>query len=81
MNCSPSEIRRRIKETGATKGTRNSVYYGLNDKRGTVRMRQMGNSGKIRILAEAADMETAKEISASVQRKFESCDIDNNVKK
>ncbi len=80
MNCPPGEIKQKITETGAVKGSRNNVYYSLNDRHGTVRMRQMGNSGKIRILVEAADMETAKEINASVQRKFETRDIDNTVK-
>lgn len=79
-NCPPGEIKRKIKETGAEKGARNNVYYGLTDRRGTVRMRQLGNSSKIRILAEAADMETAKEISAAVQRKFGSHDIDKRTK-
>lgn len=40
-------------------------------------MRQMGNAGKIRILVEAADMETAKELGTAIRRKFEFRDIDN----
>lgn len=80
MNCPPSEINRRIKEIGAVKGKRNSVYYDLYDRRGLVKLRQLGNSDKIRVLVEAADTETAKELGAFLMSKIESCDIDNTLK-
>lgn len=76
-NCSPGQIKNLIEETGARKISPDNVYYKLNDKRGIVKMRQMGNAGKIRILVEAADMETAKELGTAIRRKFEFRDIDN----
>ena len=64
----------------AEKTARNDVYYTVDGKKGTVRMRQLGNSDRIRLLVEAADMETAKELTAEFERKFELRDIDNTTK-
>lgn len=79
-NCTPGEVRAKILSTGAEKTARNDVYYTVDGKKGTVRMRQLGNSDRIRLLVEAADMETAKELTAEFERKFELRDIDNTTK-
>lgn len=48
------------------------AYYTLNGRKGTARVRQLGNSNRLKILAEAADMETAREITAEVMDKIAS---------
>ncbi len=70
----PSEIRKMIIASGAEKY--DDTHYIINSRKGRVRIRQLGNSSRIRVLAEAADMETAKEISVFVAEKIKNGDID-----
>ncbi len=56
---------------------KNDIYYLFENRKGRVRLRQMGNSAKIRILAESYDIESAKEISDFIVKKINECNIDN----
>lgn len=70
----PSEIRKMIEASGAEKY--DDTHYIINSRKGRARIRQLGNSARIRVLAEASDMETAKELSVFVAEKIKSGDID-----
>ncbi len=71
-------IRKLIVDCGAKKQN-DDIYYVFDGRMGKVRMRQMGNARKIRILAEADDMEAAKEISVSVIQKIKNSNIDKEL--
>ncbi len=70
FDCEPSEVRKKILASGATKNSEEDVFFVVETRKGIVRIRQMGNSNRIRMLVEAADMETAKEIAVDVSGKF-----------
>ena len=80
IDCNSSEIRRLILSCGADKKT-GEIYYIFDGRPGKVRIRQMGNSRKIRILTEADNMETAKEISVFVTKKIKDANIDKDSQK
>lgn len=80
INCNPSEIKALISACGADRKT-GEIYFLFDGKPGKVRVRQMGNAGKIRILAEAGDMETAKELSVFVAKKIKNANIDKDMQK
>jgi len=65
---------------GAVKN-KNDAYYTLSNRKGKARIRQMGNSNRIRVLAEAHDMETAKELSVFVAEKIKNSNIDKGKQK
>lgn len=81
FDCEPSRIRNLIKNSGAKKINNSDVFYVYQSRKGNARIRQLGNKNRIRLLIEAADMETAKEISIDLSDKFNLCDIDINNKK
>ena len=66
LNCSPSEIRDKIDALGAKKKERRNPYYYYLSEKGTVKIRQLGNASRVRIMVEAADAETAKELSGDI---------------
>lgn len=70
----PGKIRDIFESSGAYKY--DDGYYMLNNRKGRIRMRQLGNSSRIRVLAEAADMEAAKELSVFVAEKIKNANID-----
>lgn len=76
----PSEIRNVIENMGGTKN-HDSSYYSVSDRNAKIRLRQLGNGSRIRMLVEAADMETAREISDGIIEKFRVTNIDNNNQK
>ena len=80
IGCGSSAIRDVIKACGADRKT-GEIYFVLGGKCGKVRLRQLGNSRKIRILAEAGDMETAKELSVFVAKKIKDANIDKDMQK
>lgn len=80
FEAGPADIRNAIESTGAEKDE-NDSYYTVHTRNGKVRLRQLGNANKIRILAEAADMETAREISADIIEKIRNTNIDNKTQK
>ncbi len=73
----PSRIRGQFEALGAKKRGPGDVYYRIPVSRGEARIRQMGESGRLRLLVEAADLETAKEIAAFVDAKIQKVNIDN----
>ena len=78
LDSKASEIRRMIAESGAVKHD-NDTYFVISNRKGKARVRQLGNSNRVRILAESYDMETAKELSVFVAEKIKNTDIDKRV--
>ncbi len=76
IDCAPSDIRKRIRHAGAS-GEKNDAYYEVREAGGTARIRQLGNTNRIRLVVQAADTEAAKEISAQLLSKIRMMDIDN----
>ncbi len=70
----PGKIRKIFETNGAYKY--DEGYYVLNNRKGKIRLRQLGNSSRIRVLAEAADMEAAKELSVFAAEKIKKGNID-----
>ena len=66
LNCSPAEIRGKIDAVGAKKKNKGNPYYYYNTEKGTVKIRQLGNASRVRVMVEAADAETAKELSGDI---------------
>lgn len=81
VDCLPSNLRNRIASAGVEREPENGVYYGFNDAKGSVKVRQLGNANRVRILAQAGSMEAAKELTAQIQAKINAADIDNFSKK
>lgn len=80
LKIEPANVRNVILDIGAKKVNPDDLYYVFSSSKGNAKIRQMGNSDKIRILVEAADSETAKEISADLCSKIKARNIDNNPK-
>lgn len=70
----PGQIRRVLENCGAQKF--DESHFVLNTRKGRARIRQLGNSSRVRVLAESADMETAKELSIMVAEKIKNANID-----
>ncbi|MBE6790798.1 MAG: hypothetical protein E7535_06375 [Ruminococcaceae bacterium] len=70
-----SEINHLIQSTGAKKET-DPYYYTIESRKGSVRLRRLGNSAKIRILAQSYDSETAKELAGMTIKKLKDANID-----
>ena len=77
FNCEPRFIREKIKNSGGERA-QGDIYFVVKNRKGCARIRQLGNGNRIRVLVEAADMEAAKELSADITGKINSCDIDKN---
>lgn len=75
INAEPWKINQLITKTGAKK-TDDEVYYSFESRKGSVRLRRLGNSGKIRILAQSFDNETAKELAGIAIKKIQDANID-----
>ncbi len=71
----PSRIRDLLKKISESK-EENDVYYHIIRRNGTIRLRQMGNSAKIRVIVDALDMESAKELSVFAAEKIKNANID-----
>ena len=81
IDSPPSKIRSIIEKTGAVKNERTDAYYSLSTAKGSVRLRQLGNGSRIKVLVQAADMEAAKEVSMEILSKIHQADIDNESEK
>lgn len=81
LDCPPAKLRERLEAAGARKDRGTDVYYRISGSKGTAQLRQLGNANRLRMLVEAADMETAKELTAQISAKISGCDIDNKTKK
>ncbi len=72
LDSSPANVRSLILSTGATKEKgADNPYYGYHSPSGTIKIRQLGNSAKVRILVEAAGMEAAKELVQDVKMRLD----------
>lgn len=71
-----SEIRKMIENCGAVKNDKD-FYYKINCRKGLVRLRQVGNASRIRMIVDASDMETARELTSDVLKKIKDTNIDN----
>ena len=78
LDSKASDIRKMISEAGAEKNE-NDAYFVISNRKGKARVRQLGNSNRVRILAESYDMETAKELSVFVAEKIKNTDIDKRL--
>ena len=81
IDCPPSQVRDRLVSAGATKRRGEDVYYTLPTQKGSARVRQLGNGSRLRLLVEAADMETAKEIAAGIDLKIQRTNRIDNAQK
>lgn len=77
FECAPAELRRSLAENLGG-NIRPDGYYLVRNGGSALRLRQLGNSSKIKILAEAEGIETAKELTADVLGKIRLSYIDNN---
>lgn len=77
IELEPSEINHLIQSTGAKKET-DPYYYTIESRKGSVRLRRLGNSAKIRILAQSYDNETAKELAGITIQKLKDANIDKD---
>ncbi len=75
FDFSPSDLRKIFSDAGGVK-TKEDRYYSFNFQKGRAKIRQLGNSCRARLLTEAYDMETAKEISGIVTQKIKNANID-----
>ncbi len=78
LDSKASDIRKMISDSGAVKQD-NDTYFVISNRKGKARVRQLGNSNRVRILAESYDMETAKELSVFVAEKLKNTDIDKRL--
>lgn len=79
LDCPPEKIRTMIEETGAKKGSPLEHFYIYHNSKGTARIRQLGNENRLKILVEAADTETAKEMAGELLSKFKQTNLDNDL--
>ncbi len=77
----PASAIRAVIESFAEKSNKDDIYYVFENRSGRARIRQLGNSAKIRILAESYDIESAKEIAGFITKKIKECNIDNSEEK
>lgn len=80
LDVDAGRIRERILASGASRKD-NDSYYTILNRKGRARIRQIGNSSRVRILSEAYDMETAKELTAFVTEKIKNSYIDKDMQK
>lgn len=76
MDCDASGVRTLIRKSGAMKDTANDGYYRIDYAKGSAKIRQLGNTNRIKLLVQAADTEAAKELSAEVLSKIKGIIID-----
>ncbi|MBR3768578.1 MAG: NTP transferase domain-containing protein [Clostridia bacterium] len=76
----PSLLRNAINNCGAERHG-SDIYYILEKRNGKARLRQMGNANRIRLLVEAVDMESAKEIAVFISEKIKNGNIDKGNQK
>ena len=81
LDCPPEKIRPLIEEIGAKKGSSYEKYYIYQSAKGKAKIRQLGNESRVKILVEATDAESAKELSGDLSAKFKQSNIDNILKK
>lgn len=76
LGTEPGLIRGKIVSLGAKRRDPEDPYYRIEDARGRIRIRQLGNAAKIRVLVEATSAETAKELSGEIRDRLLSEEAD-----
>ncbi len=80
FDCSPGELRQGMAQALGSKAP-GSAWFRVAENGREARIRQLGNSSRVRILSEAAEMEAAKELSAEIIGKIHQAVIDIRDKK
>ena len=81
LDRAPSAIRHMLLKAGGRKKENTDPYYSFHSHRGAdVKIRQLGNTNRMRLVIQASDAEAAKEISADLIAKLQSINIDNKDK-
>ena len=76
LDCPPASVRSRILRSGAAKKKIGDDYYRIEGDRGVAKVRQIGNTNRIKVVVEAADSEIAKELGAELISKIKRPNID-----
>ena len=79
FDCEPAQLHRTM-ETVLGGREPGSVYYRAVGKGSAAKIRQLGDSNRVRILSESAEMEAAKELSTEIAEKIHRAIIDNGDK-
>ena len=79
FDCEPETLHRTMEAVFGARAPGSAYYRVLNSGAGA-KVRQMGNSSRVRILSESAEMEAAKELSAEIAEKIHAAVIDNSDK-
>lgn len=79
FDCEPAQLHRTMEAVFGGRAS-GSVYYRAVGKGSGAKIRQLGDSNRVRILAESADMEAAKELSAEIAEKIRQAIIDKRNK-
>ena len=80
FDCSPGQLRRGMEQALGERAA-GSAWFRVEEKGRAARIRQLGNSNRVRILSEASEMEAAKELSAEIIEKIHHAVIDISDKK
>ena len=79
FDCEPAKLNRALEAVFGARAAGDSAYR-VSDPRSSARVRQLGNTSRVRILAESAEMEAAKELTAEITEKIHAAIIDNTDK-
>ena len=78
VDCAASGVRKLIRRSGAKKDAADDGFYRIDHSKGSAKIRQLGNTNRIKLVVQAADTEAAKELSAVVLSKIRGNLIDKN---
>ncbi len=79
FDCEPAKLNRALEAVFGARAAGESAYR-ADGPRSSARVRQLGNTSRVRILAESAEMEAAKELTAEITEKIHAAIIDNTDK-
>ena len=77
FDCEPARLHRTMEKVFGGRDA-GSVYYRAVGKGSGAKIRQLGDSNRVRILSESADMEAAKELAAEIAEKIRSAVLDKS---
>ena len=80
FDCEPAQLHRTMEAVFGGRAA-GSAYYRAEGKGSGAKIRQLGNSSRIRILSESTEMEAAKELTAEITEKIHQAILDNTDKK
>ena len=79
FDCAPGVLHKSMEQCFGQRDP-GSPYYRVSGEQSSAKVRQLGNSSRVRILSESADMEAAKELTGEIMRKIHQAVIDNTDK-